>query len=270
MKKLDWGFVLGVSFLLFLGLLALLAPIISPYQAWEVHWTNVAISPNTQFLFGTDALGRDILSRTLQGLRLSYFIAMIVAMSSILIGSIIGIISGYFGGKIDHFTVWLIDCFLAFPTLLLTIAISVSLGPGMKTLFISLIASSWASTARIVRSHVKQLRSKDFIVATRALGAGHTRTIFHHILPHCVAIIIVLLILSTGTAILAETSLSFLGFGLKPPYPSLGRLIYDGASYLRIAPWWPLIPGLMIAWTIITINLLGDSLRKRLKIEFTL
>ncbi|MDP3980327.1 MAG: ABC transporter permease [Chlamydiota bacterium] len=270
MKKTDWEFSIGLALLFSLVSIALTASWICPYQPSQVHWTVYPIAPSHQFLFGTDALGRDIFSRTLYGLRLSYFVAFIVATSSIMIGTFMGLLSGYFEGKFDLFAVWIIDCFLAFPSLLLTIAICASLGPGLKTLFISLIASSWATTARIVRSHVRNVRSNNFISTTRALGAGHIYIVIRHVLPHCTGILFIMYILSFGSAILAETSLSFLGFGLNPPHPSLGRLIYDGASYLRTAPWWPILPGLFIAASIISVNLLGDSLRKKFKLDFQL
>jgi ABC-type dipeptide/oligopeptide/nickel transport system permease subunit len=151
---------------------------------------------------------------------------------------------------------------LAFPTLLLTIGICATLGPGTTTILLSLIATGWASTARVVRSAVQNIKTKEFVTSSRLLGANHFHIILHHILPHCAPVLSILFVMTLATTLLAESSLSFLGFGLPPPHPTLGKLVYEGARFFRIAPWWSFFPGLLIALGIISFNLLGDSLRR--------
>ncbi|MBI1871745.1 MAG: ABC transporter permease [Chlamydiae bacterium] len=255
--------ILGLTGVIFLYTLAMLAPLLATHSPSEIELVESPQAPNPEHLFGTDQLGRDLFSRSLYGLRYSIIVATFATILTLAIGVFAGVLSGYFGGIIDWVLVSIIDCMLAFPSLLLTLAICATLGPGEKTLLLSLIFSGWASSARVIRSTVQSIRSKDFVTASRLLGANHFHILIRHIFPHCKGILSILLMLSLGTMILAESSLSFLGFGPPPPYPTLGKLVYDGARYFRAAPWWSFFPGLFIAMGIISFNLLGDSLQKR-------
>lgn len=243
--------------------LAFFSPLIAPHDPLEVHLMEQPQAPSHEYFFGTDQLGRDIFSRTLYALRHSLVITTLASLCMLGLGTFFGILGGYFSGVMDWILIGVLDCMLAFPSLLLTLGICATLGPGTSTILISLILTGWAPTARIVRSRVQSIKSMDFVTASSLLGAGHVHIIFRHILPHCASIISVLFVIMLATTILVESSLSFLGFGLSPPSPTLGRLIYEGARFFRIAPWWSFFPGLIIAYAIISLNLLGDSLRKR-------
>jgi len=259
------GFI-GLLGAIIFCLLGFLAPVISSHSPFEIHLVAEPLPPDNQHFFGTDQLGRDIFSRTLYALRHSIRLTIIASFSTVAIGVLLGGIAGYFGGFFEWLVVGLIDCILAFPSLLLTIGICATLGPGTQTIFLSLVITGWASVARIMRSRVHVIKTKEFIVASRLLGAGHIHILIRHVLPHCLPLAAVLFVLNMGTTFLAESSLSFLGFGLPPPLPTLGKLIYDGARYFRIAPWWSFFPGFIMMCGILSFNLLGDGIRRRMKI----
>lgn len=263
--KIDWSRIIGLAGIFLLYVLAFFAPIFATHNPFEVTWVEQPLSPNDAHLFGTDQLGRDIFSRSIYALRYSLITSTLASLCIIMIGSGLGILSGYFGGFLDWGLVGLIDCMLAFPTLLLTIGVCATLGPGRATILISLIFTGWASIARVVRSNVQTIKMKEFVTSSRLLGANHFHIIMRHILPHCAPVLSVLFVVSLSTMLLAESSLSFLGFGLPPPQPTLGKLVYEGARFFRIAPWWSFFPGLLIALGIISFNLLGDSLRRQHK-----
>jgi ABC-type dipeptide/oligopeptide/nickel transport system permease subunit len=258
----DWNRVVGLTGIFLLYALALFAPILATHHPFEVIFIDQPQQPSPEHIFGTDQLGRDILSRSIYALRHSLIISTIASLSILAVGAGMGILSGYFGGILDWGFVGLMDCMLAFPTLLLTIGICATLGPGTTTILLSLIATGWASTARVVRSAVQNIKTKEFVTSSRLLGANHFHIILHHILPHCAPVLSILFVMTLATTLLAESSLSFLGFGLPPPHPTLGKLVYEGARFFRIAPWWSFFPGLLIALGIISFNLLGDSLRR--------
>lgn len=261
-QKINFNLILGLVGILTIFLLALGTPFFATHSPYEISLSDRPLAPNQEYIFGTDQLGRDIFSRSLYALRQSLLITACSSLTIILFGSVLGILGGYYGGILDWGIVSAIDCMLAFPSLLLTIGICATLGPGSITIFISLVATGWASTARVVRSSVQSIKAKDFVTASRLLGSNHFQIIFRHIIPHCAPILSVLLIMSLATTLLAESSLSFLGFGLPPPQPTLGKLVYEGARFFRIAPWWSFFPGLLISIAIISFNLFGDSLRR--------
>ena len=264
-KRADIIVILGVTGLALISLCAVLGPILITHNPYEIQYIAKPLPPHPGNLFGTDQLGRDIFSRTLIALRATYFMTLAASLTALLLGVLIGSAAGYFGGFLDILISGLLDCILAFPSILLAIAISAALGPGTTTLFISLATASWAATARIIRSHVQELRSKEFVLASRLMGANHFYILTRHLFPHVLPLISVLFFTNLASLILTESSLSFLGFGLPPPHPSLGKLIYDGARYLRIAPWWSFFPGLFIAITILSLNIIGDSFQRNRK-----
>ncbi len=263
--RISGLFIIGI-----LLLLAFLGPILSHYDPLAVNLVIQPQSPSMTHFFGTDQLGRDLFIRSVFALKESCQTALLATFFIILIGTFLGVLAGYFGGIIDAIIVGLIDAMLAFPSLLLTIAVCAVLGGGNTTILISLIVSGWASMARISRATVQTIKAKEFVVSTRLLGAGHFYILLRHILPHCVPVLSVVSVMTLSSVFLSEASLSFLGFGSPPPLPSLGKLIYEGARYFRIAPWWSFFPGLLIALIILSLNLISDSLRRQAHIKESL
>lgn len=259
--KLNINRIAGLAGVLLLYLLAFLCPLLSTHESNDIVFIEQPLAPGSENIFGTDQLGRDIFTRSLYALRQSLAITTTASLLTLVLGSFVGIICGYFGGILDWGLVAILDCMLAFPSLLLTLGICATLGPGKSTILISLVATGWAPASRIIRSYVQTLKAKEFVTASRLLGAGHFHILIRHILPHCASTILVLFIMSLATTLLAESSLSFLGFGVPPPNPTLGKLVYDGARFFRIAPWWSVYPGLLISLGVISFNLLGDGLR---------
>ncbi len=216
----------------------------------------------SEFLLGTDIHGRDILSRIIYGTRISLLVGIVSVLISVIIGIIVGAISAYFGGFVDSLLMRITDTFYAFPGILLAIGIlAIFERPGIWGLFIALGVTGWTGIARVIRGQVLSLKEQEFIEAARAIGAGHARIIFRHIVPNCLAPIIVLGTLGVATNILSEAGLSFLGLGIPPPAPSWGQMLADGRNYMTTKPWLAIFPGLAIAITVFGFNLFGDGLR---------
>lgn len=216
----------------------------------------------TEFYLGTDIHGRDILSRIIYGTRISLLVGIVSVLISVLIGIVVGAVSGYFGGTVDTVLMRITDTFYAFPGILLAIGIlAIFENPGLLGLFLALGITGWTGIARVIRGQVLSLKEQEFIEAARALGAGHTRIIFRHIVPNCLAPIIVLGTLGVATNILSEAGLSFLGLGIRPPDPSWGQMLADGRNYMTTKPWLAVFPGIAIAITVLGFNLFGDGLR---------
>lgn len=246
---------------------ALLANVIAPYEFDAIDLPNRSRGPTLDgfHIFGTDKIGRDYFSRVLFGTRTSLYVAAIVASVSTVIGTIVGGVAGYYGGKLDNFLMRLTDLFLTLPGLAVLLILSSFLGQGspVRVAFI-LALLFWTNLARIVRGSFLSLREKEFVEAAKALGASDARIIFRHILPNALGPIIVNATLVVATAILVEAALSFLGFGIQPPNPALGKLIADGQDSL-ITQWWLVtIPGLVIVTISLAINFVGDGLRDAL------
>jgi peptide/nickel transport system permease protein len=221
------------------------------------------MSPGAAHPFGTDQKGRDVLTRVLYGGRISIGVAMVAAFVSMSIGLMLGLVSGYFGGRLDTAAMALVDLVLSFPSLLLAIGISIILPPGIYTVMIAIAAVGWASFARLIRGHVLSLREEPFVDAARALGCSPARILLVHLLPQCIPLSLVIMGLKIGGFILTEASLSFLGLGAQPPTASWGSMVSAGRSYIVVAPWMVLFPGLAIAVTALCFNMLGDALQER-------
>ena len=217
--------------------------------------------PSAEHLFGTDAFGRDVLSRVLYGGRVSLGVGLAARTIALILGLLAGTVAGYFGGRSDGFIMRLADSTLAFPTLLLLIAIMAVVTPGVWALSIALGVVGWAAMARLVRAQVLSVRGRDYVQAARAAGASHLKLIVKYILPQCLSPLIVVFTLGLGMTIMAESSLSFLGLGIQPPDPSWGGMIARGIAFMRTAPWLTVLPGLVLTLVICSINLVGDGLR---------
>jgi peptide/nickel transport system permease protein len=255
----------AVLLLGFLFLIALLSPVISPHDPLAVNADNSYLPPLTPgHLLGTDELGRDLLSRILWGARVSLPVAFVAVAVGLIAGGTIGILSGYAGGVVDLLLMRLMDALLAFPGLILAIALVAALGPGLRNAMIAIGIVAVPVYARLVRAVVLQLKPMEFIVATRSIGATPMRLILRHLIPNLVNPIIVQVSLSAGFAILAEATLSFLGLGAQLPTPDWGQMINTGASFLTNDPWLAIMPGAAISVTVYSFNLLGDSLRDAL------
>jgi len=250
--------------LLLLGLVTLFANLIAPYS---FHAVDVAASlqgPSAKHWFGTDVIGRDVFTRVLYGGRISLMVGLSVAASAAIIGTFIGAIAGYYGGWIDNILMRVTDLFLSIPFLVILIVAASALGGSLFDIVLILSLFFWMPDARIVRGLFLSLKEKEFVESARASGASNKRIIFYHILPNALGPIVVSSTLNVAAAILSESALSFLGFGVQPPTPTWGNLLEDGRTASLIAPWLVWFPGLAILITVLCVNFLGDGLRDAL------
>lgn len=242
-------------------LLALLAPVLTPYGLEEMDLMARLSPPSAKHLLGTDELGRDVLTRLLYGARVSLAVGIIPTIVSMVIGAFIGMISGYVGGMMDTVLMRLADVVLSFPSLLLAMVIMYTLGDGISSIFIALAVTNWASVARVIRSETLSLREAEYVEAARSMGVKDFTIIVRHVLPNCIPSLIVLFTLNVPSAILSESSLSFLGIGVQLPNSSWGLMVNLGRSYLYDAPWLSLVPSAAIMLVVLAFNFLGDGLR---------
>ncbi len=240
---------------------ALFAPLVAPADPAKQDLYDVLAAPSATHLFGTDELGRDILSRIIYGARVSLQVGVISVVISLVTGVTLGLISGYVSGWTDDAIMRVMDTLLAFPALILTLGITASLGPSLTNAMIAIGIVGIPAYARLVRGQVLSIREWDFVTAARAVGARHLRIMLRHILPNVMAVVIVQSSLRMATAILTESALSFLGLGVQPPTPSWGSMLSAGRGYLETAPWMAMAPGAAIFSTVLGINFLGDGLR---------
>jgi peptide/nickel transport system permease protein len=252
----------GLVIVVLISLTAMLAPWFVPYDPGLQQLSDRLMGPSRTHLFGTDELGRDILSRVLLGTRVSMRVGATVVLFSTLIGVLIGGVAGFLGGRFDAFVSSIvIDSFLAFPGILLAIALVAFLGPGLDRIILALVAMGWVGFARLARGQVLKMKTLDFVEAARALGASGPRIFFLHILPNIVQPVMVQVSVGMAVAILAEASLSFLGLGIAPPTPSWGAMLNEGRNHLFEAPHMIIFPSLLLMATVLSLNLLGDGIR---------
>ena len=256
--------MMGLFIIILLVIVAIFADVIAPYGYADQNLANQYQKPSMEHLFGTDELGRDIFSRVVYGSRVSLRVGFISVSISMIIGVAFGAITGYYGGKVDNVLMRLIDIVQALPDTLLAIAIMASLGPGLTNLMIAVGIAAIPGYARLVRSSVLSLKDQEFIEAARANGSSDFRIILKHIIPNCMAPIIVQATLGVAYAIINAAGLSFIGLGLEPPTPEWGAMLSGGRAYIRDFPHMTLFPGLAIVITILALNLLGDGLRDAL------
>lgn len=251
----------GLIIIILLILLAVLAPFIAPYDPFATDPLQKLQPPSTEHLMGTDGLGRDILSRVLYGTRISLWIAILILVTAGIFGTIVGIVAGYAGGFLDNILMRITDIFMAFPRLILAMAIAAALGPSLTNVVIAISFGAWTVFARLARSRAIAVREEDFVEAARALGASNLRILFKHILPMALSPVIVQATLSMGGIILTAAGLGFLGFGAQPPTPEWGVMVSDGRNFMPHGWWVSTFPGLAIMITVLGFNLLGDGIR---------
>ena len=259
-KKNKVALVSAIIILLYI-LMAVFAPLVAPYDPYAVNTENVLSGPTMEHWLGTDEFGRDVLSRMIYGSRVSMIVGLVPTTISMTIGTIMGLVAGFIGGKADFVIMRIADVLLAFPSLLLAMLVAYTIGTGMMTIFLALAVVGWAGTARIVRSQTLSLREKEYVEAATSLGVKRSVIIFRHILPNCLPSLIVLFTTNVPGNILSESSLSFLGVGAQPPSTSWGLMIYRSKKYLSQTPVATLSPGVMIMILVLAFNFLGDALR---------
>jgi len=253
--------VIGLSIILSLVLVAIFASMLSPYDPIKIDPVNARLGPSMDHLFGTDQLGRDIFSRVLHGTYISLTVGLISVGIASIIGVTIGLVAGYYGGWLDTLLMRMIDIMLAFPGILLALAIISMLGPSLTNLMIAVGISSIPTYARLTRGSVLSAREQVYVDAARSIGSPNRRILVQHILPNIIAPIIVAATLGVGAAILWAAALSFLGLGSQPPTPEWGRMISEGRQYMRTQWWISTFPGIAIMITVLAMNILGDGLR---------
>lgn len=254
----------GLIIIAIFVLVALLADIAAPYDPTLVNLGERFILPNGQHWLGTDNLGRDLLSRVIVGARISLWVGIMTVGLAMLIGVPAGLIAGYLRGFVDSVIMRLVDVFLAFPVIILAIAIVAVRGPGLNNVMIALTFVYWTTYARVTRGVTLVLREEDYVLAVRSMGASPLRIMFRHILPNAISPLLVIASLGLGNAILAEAALSFLGLGIQPPQASWGSMLNFGMQFLRDSPHISIFPGMAIFITVLGFNLLGDGLRDAL------
>lgn len=254
-------FAVGLVIVGTMSCLAIFAPWLAPYDPTALNLDAILEGPSSAHLLGTDALGRDVLSRLLFGARVSLWVGFVSVGIAITIGVILGLIAGYFSGVVDEIIMRLVDIMLCFPSFFLILAVIAFLEPSLNNIMAVIGLTSWMGVARLVRAETLALRGRDFVAAARLAGASHIRIITLHILPNALGPVLVSATLGIAGAILTESALSFLGIGVQPPDPSWGNMLMDGKDVLEIAPWMSIFPGFAILITVLGYNLLGESLR---------
>ncbi len=259
--------LIGLVILVGVATSAILAPAVAPYDpivqeiALRLKPPGWTVPGGRTYLLGTDHLGRDILSRLIFGARVSLIIGFSAVALAGTLGTLIGLVAGYRGGRVDDFCMRLTDTMLAMPFILLALAVIAVLGPSLRNIIFVLGITSWVSYARVVRGEVLTLRTREFVSAARALGSSGGRIVFRHLLPNVLTPVIVIATLEVARMIILESALSFLGLGVQPPTPTWGGMLADGRAYLSTSWWLATFPGLSIMLTVLGINLLGDWLR---------
>lgn len=264
---------LGLSIVLIMSLAALFAPLLAPCPPNELHLDHILEAPSSVFLLGTDRLGRDVFSRLLYGGRISLWVGFVAVGISISIGTVLGLISGYFRGIIDEIIMRFVDVMLCFPSFFLILAVIAFWEPDLNNIMIVIGLTSWMGVTRLVRAETLSLRERDFVQGARLAGTPTSYILTRHILGNAMAPVLISATLGVAGAILVESSLSFLGLGVQPPVASWGNMLMEGKNVIEVAPWLSLYPGLAILVTVLGYNILGESLRDildpRLKHRFS-
>jgi len=256
--------VLAIGLIAGFAFCAVFAPLLAPYDPLTQALASRLEPPSPAHVLGTDQLGRDIASRLLYGARSSLFIGVVVVASAGIFGTCIGLVAGYVAGLVDESLMRLTEVFLAFPPLILAMAIAGALGPSLTNAIIAIAAVTWAVYARLARGQILSLRRREFVEAARAIGVHPVRILARHLLPNAVAPLLIQASFDMGAAIIAAAGLSFIGFGAQPPTPEWGVMISEGRNFISTQPWLSLFPGLAILFAVGSFNVLGDGLRDEL------
>ncbi|MGG0028578.1 oligopeptide ABC transporter permease [Bacillus safensis subsp. osmophilus] len=258
--------VTGSVILLIIIFSAIFAPVIAPYAPEHQDLLKRLQPPSVEHFMGTDKFGRDIFSRVLYGARVSLLVGFVSVVGAITIGTVVGAVAGYFKGFVDSLLMRFVDVVLSIPDIFLLITLVTIFKPGIDKLILIFALTGWTTTARLIRSEFLSLRTREFVLAARTIGTKNHVIIFSHILPNCIGPIIVSATLKVGSVILAESTLSYLGFGIQPPTASWGNMLQDAQNFsIMVQAWWyPLFPGLLILLTVLCFNFLGDGLRDAL------
>ena len=253
--------VLAIAVIAAFALCAVLAPLLAPYDPLAQTLSARLQPPSAEHWLGTDQLGRDIASRLLYGARISLVIGVVVVALAGIFGTFVGLVAGYAGGLADEALMRLTEVFLAFPPLILAMAIAGALGPSLTNAIIAIAAVTWAVYARLARGQLLALRRREYVEAARSIGASPARIVVRHLLPNAIAPLLVQASFDMGSAIIAAAGLSFIGFGAQPPTPEWGVMISEGRNFISTEPWLSLFPGLAILFAVGAFNVLGDGLR---------
>jgi peptide/nickel transport system permease protein len=253
--------MLGLMLILFFILLAIFAPVLTHFDYKAQNLMNRLQPPSSEHWFGTDDLGRDLFTRVIYGARISLWVGFFSVVGSIIVGTFLGILAGYYGKWVDTLISRLFDIMLAFPSILLAIAIVAALGPSLQNALLAIAIVNIPTFGRLVRAKVLSLKEEEFIMAARAQGMKDRRILLHHVLPNSLAPIIVQGTLGIATAILEAAALGFLGMGAQPPEPEWGKMLSDSRQFIQLAPWTVIFPGISIMFTVLGFNLMGDGLR---------
>ncbi|WP_019154965.1 ABC transporter permease [Robertmurraya massiliosenegalensis] len=256
--------VIGTLIVLFFILIAIFAPLIAPEGINEQKYDKTLLAPSSEYWFGTDDFGRDIFSRVVYGARISLWVGFISVAGSIIVGCLLGILAGYYGKWVDTIISRFFDILLAFPSILLAIAIVAVLGPSLRNALIAIAVINIPNFGRLIRSRVLSVKQEEYILAARGVGMKNSRILFHHVLPNSIAPIIVQGTLAIATAIIEAAALGFLGLGAEAPNPEWGKMLADARTLLTQAPWTMFFPGLAIMLAVLGFNLMGDGLRDAL------
>lgn len=265
--RVFWGrgvVVFGLVVLLFFVVVTIFAPVIAPYDPYDNDVGNALLQPSKTHLLGTDILGRDILSRVIYGARTSLLIGLSVVGISTIVGTILGIVAGYYGGWVYTVIMRLIDAYMAFPMIILALGVSSMLGGGIKNVIIALSVAMMPGYARLMCGQALSVKENDYVMAERSMGAAGLRIMVGHVIPNCLSPLIVMVTMMIGSVILAESGLSFLGVGITPPTAAWGSMVNEGRPYLLSQPLLSFAPGIAIMLVVFAFNMVGDGLRDAL------
>jgi len=253
--------IFGAGVIIIFSLVAIFAPFISTYDPTEINIKGALLAPSSQHFLGTDQLGRDIFSRMVYGSRVALSIGLVAIGIATIIGILLGSIAGFYGGRIDSIIMRFVDIMLCFPRFFLILSVVAIIGPNIFNVMVIIGLTGWMGIARLIRAEILSLKTRDFISASRALGASDFYIIFRHLIPNGIGPVLVSFVFGVAGAILTETGLSYLGLGVQPPNPSWGNILFEGRAVLGVGWWMILFPGLAILVSVLSFNLFGEGLR---------